>query len=128
MFWYLEGSAFFHLCNVRTANANIIHAQVKDEFEQIFCGDKYKRNVQIKLQNLKFVKGTPINSFAAELRNMIRALYRIQDPNIISDLAMSHLISTLDESLRGKAKIFQPAGNKILENLLEFVNFKMGLQ
>ena len=84
--------------------------------------------MQIKLQNLKFVKGTPINSFAAELRNMIRALYRIQDPNIISDLAMSHLISTLDESLRGKAKIFQPAGNKILENLLEFVNFKMGLQ
>ena len=41
---------------------------------------------------------------------------------------MSHLISTLDESLRGKAKIFQRAGNKTLENLLEFVNTKMGLQ
>ena len=128
MFWYLEGTAFSHLCNLRTANANIIHAQVKDEFEQIFCGDEYKRNVQIKLQNLKFVKGTPINSFAAELRNTIRALYGIQDPNIISDLALNHLISTLDESLRGQAKIFQLAGNKTLENLLEFVNTRMSLQ
>ena len=128
MFWYLEGTVFSHLCNLRTANANIIHAQVKDEFEQIFCGDEYKRNEQKKLQNLKFVKGTPINSFVAELINTIRALYAIQDPNIISDLAMNHLINTLDESLRGEAKIFQLPGNKSLENLLEFVNTKMDLQ
>ena len=124
----LEGTAFSHLCNLRTANANITYAQVKDEFEQRFCGDEYKRNLQIKLQNLKFVKGTPINSFATELRNTIRALYGIQDSIIISDLAMNHLLSTLDESLRGEAKIFQLTGNKTLENLLEFVNTKVGLQ
>ena len=41
---------------------------------------------------------------------------------------MNHLINTLDESLRGEAKIFQLPGNKTLENLLEFVNTKMGLQ
>ena len=127
LFCCLEGTAFSHLCNLRTANANIAYAQVKDEFEQRFCGDEYKRNLQIKLQNLKFVKGTPINSFATELRNTIRALYGIQDSNIISDLAMNHLLSTLDESLRGEAKIFQLTGNKTLENLLEFVNTKMGL-
>ena len=37
-------------------------------------------------------------------------------------------LSTLDESLRGEAKIFQLTGNKTLENLLKFVNTKMGLQ
>ena len=116
------------MCNLRTANANSTYAQAKDEFEQGFCRYEYKRNLQIKLQNLKFVQGTPINSFATELRNMIRALYGIQDSNIISDFAMNHLLSTLDESLRGEAKIFQLNGNKTLENLLEFVNTKMGLQ
>ena len=41
---------------------------------------------------------------------------------------MNHFLSTLDESLRGEAKIFQLSGNKTLKNLLEFVNTKMGLQ
>ena len=56
LFCCLEGTAFSHLCNLRTADANITYAQVKDEFEQRFCGDEYERNLQIKLQNLKFVK------------------------------------------------------------------------
>ena len=37
---------------------------------------------------------------------MIRALYRTKDPNIITDLAMNHLLSTSDGRLRGQAKIF----------------------
>ena len=32
LFCCLEGTAFSHLCNLRTANANIAYAQVKDEF------------------------------------------------------------------------------------------------
>ena len=116
------------MCNLRVGNANITYAQVKDEFEQRLCRDEYKRNLQIKLQNLKFVKGTAINSIATELRNTIRALYGIQDSNIISDLAMNHLLSILDESLRGEAKIFQLTGNKTLKNLLEFVITKIRLQ
>ena len=63
-----------------------------------------------------------------ELRNTIRALYGIQGSNIIRDLTMNHLLSTLDECLRGEAKIFQLTGNNTLENLLEFVNTKLGLQ
>ena len=94
MFCCLEGTAFFYFCNL-TADANITYAQVKDEFEQRFCGDEYKRNLQIKLQNLKFVKGTPINSFATEVRNTIRALYGIQDSIIIFDLAMNHPASNI---------------------------------
>ena len=91
-----EGTAFSHLCNLRAANANITYAQVKYEFEQRFCRDEYKSNLRIKLQNLKFVKDTPINSFAAEARNTIRSLYGIQDPKIISNLALNDLLRTLD--------------------------------
>ena len=59
-----------------------------------------------------FAKGTPINSFVKVLRNTIRALYGIQDSNIISDHAIKYLLSTLDESLRREAKIFQLTGIK----------------
>ena len=41
---------------------------------------------------------------------------------------MNHLLSTLDESLRGEAKISELTEHKIFENLLESVNTKMGLQ
>lgn len=75
-----------------------------------------------------FAKGTPINSFVKVLRNTIRALYGIQDSNIISDHAIKYLLSTLDESLRREAKIFQLTGIKTQENVSEFVNSKMGLQ
>ena len=44
-------------------------------------------NLEMKLQNLKFVKGKPINSFATEIRNTIRAFYGIQDSDIFNDLA-----------------------------------------
>ena len=87
---------------------------VKDKFEQRFCGDEYKSNLQIKLQKLKFAKGTPINSFAIVLKNTTRASFGIRDSNTISDLAMNHLLSTLDESLKGKAKIFQLRGDRTL--------------
>ena len=127
LFCCIEGTAFSYLCNLRAANENITYQQTKVEFERRFCGEEYKRNLQIKLQNLKFVKGTPINSFATELRNTIRALYNIQDTTIINDISMNHLLNNLDESLRQEAKIFQLTGNKTLENLLEFVNTKWDL-
>ena len=88
--------------------------------------DKKKSASQVT--KLKFVKSTSVNFFTTELTNTITALYRIWDSNIVSDLAMNHLLSTLDESLRGEAKIFQLMGNTTLENLLELVNKKMGLQ
>lgn len=75
-----------------------------------------------------FAKGTPINSFVKVLRNTIRALYGIQDSNIISDHAIKYFLSTLDESLRREAKRFQLTGIKTQENVSEFVNSKMGLQ
>ena len=40
----LEGTAFSYLNNLRIANANITYAQVKEEFEQRFCGDDCKQS------------------------------------------------------------------------------------
>ena len=129
LFCCLEGTGFSLSCNLRTTYANITYANVKDEFEQRFFLDECKSNLQIKLQNLKLVQGTPVNALVTELRNTIRGLYGIEDSNMINDLLSTiHLLSTLDESLRGEAKQFQLTGNRTLENLLEFVNNKMGLQ
>ena len=61
MFCCLEGTAFSDLCNLRAANANNTYGQVNDEFKERLCGDECKRNLQIKLQNLKFeIHVTPI--------------------------------------------------------------------
>ena len=45
LFYCVEGTVFSYLYNLRVADANITSAQIKDEFEQRFCGDEYKRNL-----------------------------------------------------------------------------------
>ena len=41
---------------------------------------------------------------------------------------MNHLLSTLDESLKGEVKMSELTEHKTFENLLESINTKMGLQ
>ena len=43
LFCCVEGTVFSYLYNLRAADANITYAQIKDEFEQRFCGDEYKK-------------------------------------------------------------------------------------
>ena len=43
LFCCVEGTVFPYLYNLRAADANITYAQIKDEFEQRFCGDEYKK-------------------------------------------------------------------------------------
>ena len=45
LFCCVEGTVFSYLYNLKAADANITYAQIKDEFEQRFCGDEYKRNL-----------------------------------------------------------------------------------
>ena len=86
----VQKGLLFPICVISEQQIPTLHAQVKDEFEQRFCRDEYKRNLQVKLQNLKLVKVTLVNSFTTEARNTIRAIYWIQDPNIIYFLIKPH--------------------------------------
>ena len=71
----VQRGLLFPICVISEQQIPTLHAPVKDEFEQTFCRDEYKRNLQVKLQNLKMVKVTPVNSFTTEARNTIRAIY-----------------------------------------------------
>lgn len=81
----------------------------------------------MKLQNLKFTKGTQINTFVNGLKTTIKHLYGIADANTISSIALNHVINNLNSNLREEARLFQLSGNKNIENLLEFISVKMGM-
>ena len=63
----LENTAFTLVSNLIIADAATTYDQAKDVLKTRFCGEEYKRILQVKLQSLKFVKGMNINSFIDEL-------------------------------------------------------------
>ena len=121
----LENTAFTLVSNLIIADAATTYDQAKDVLKTRFCGEEYKRILQVKLQSLKFVKGMNINSFIDELMCTIKNLYSLDDVETVKNIALNHITSNLDDSLRYDAKIFQLSGNKSLENLLEFVSTKL---
>ena len=90
-----------------------------------FCGDEFKRNLEIKLQSLRFRKDTRVSSFIDDLYTTIKQLYDIKDQKTVTSIAMSHVINNLEPTLREEAKIFQLSGNNKLENLLEVISVKL---
>ena len=87
-----------------------------------FCGDDYKRTLQAKLRNLQFRKGTKIIPFVHELRTTVRELYGITTEEAIEGIAISHVLATLEDSVKKKVQVLQLAENQRLENLLELVD------
>ena len=123
----LESSAFSAVTQMIADDSLVTYEDIKKNLTSRFCGVEYKRNLQIKLQSLKFLKGTNINSFMDELSTTIKYLYDIEDKETIRNIALNHITSNLDDSLRQEAKIFQLSGNTSIENLLEFISTKMSM-
>ena len=123
----IESTAFSVLSEFLAANDQATYAQAKEHLTTRFCGDDYKRNLQIKLQGLRFQKGTNINTFVNELTTTIKDLYNITDSATIRTIALNHVTANLEDSLSSEAKIFQLSGNDSLENLLEFLSTKMSM-
>ena len=122
----VNGTAFSYLCELKDDTTNqATYASAKTAFAARFCGAEFKRCLQIKLQGMKFTKGTSINTFANELNTIIKQLYGITDATVITSIATNHLVNNLDPWLREEAKMFQLSGVDNLENLLEFVSLKM---
>ena len=72
-----DGSAFAYASQAIVASADISYVNLKKSMKERFCGDDYKRNLQAKLRNLRFRKGTKIIPFVHELRMTVRELYSI---------------------------------------------------
>ena len=116
----LEDTAFSEVSQIMADDDTITYEEVI-----VDSGPDYRRKLQVKLQSLIFAKGMNINTFVNELTSTIKSLYDIRDININRQIALNHVSSNLDESLRSEAKIFQLAGNESLENLLEFIETKI---
>ena len=122
----VEGTAFSYLSELKEDEENeATYATVKGSFMKRFCGEEFKRGLQIKLQNLRFTKGTPINVFTDELYTTIKQLCNIKESKTLTAIATSHVTNNLDPALREEAKVFQLTGNTRLENLLEVISVKM---
>ena len=108
----VERTAFSYLSELKEDEENeATYATVKGSFMKRFCGEEFKRGLQIKLQNFRFTKGTPINVFTDELYTTIKQLYNIKESNRLTAIATSHVINNLNPALRGEAKVFQLTGN-----------------
>ena len=102
----LEDTAFAEITQLMADDEDITYEEVRNILVTKFSGADYRRKLQVKLQSLLFTKGTNINSFVHELTTTIQCLYNLTDMEVIRQIAMNHITSNLDESLRADAKIF----------------------
>ena len=108
------------------ANDNeFTYQDAKDLLERKYTGTNYKRTLESKFRSLRFRKGMKINQFCSELYTVIRELYDIHDENAIQSIAISHVVSNLDDAVKGDVKLLQLSGNVKLENNLELTESKM---
>ena len=96
-----------------------------DLLERTYTGTNYERTLESKFRLLRFRKGMEINQFCSELYAVVRELYNIHDENAIQSIAISHVVSNLDDAIKGDVKPLQLSGNVNLENILELAESKM---
>ena len=102
----LEGSAFSDAAQQIRTN-DLAYNDLKNIIVERFTGEDYKRKLEKKLRNLRFMKGTNNNLFAHALKNTIKELYGLQENanDAIDAIAINHLVSGLSEEIRSQAKI-----------------------
>ena len=102
----LEGSAFSYAAQQIRTN-DLAYNDLKNIIVERFTGEDYKRKLEKKLRNLRFMKGPNINLFAHALKNTIKELYGLQGNanDAIDAIAINHVVSGLSEEIRSQAKI-----------------------
>ena len=120
-----EDAAFRSLSNLLAAEEDTMYDEMKETLSEKFCGDEYKRTLQTKLRNMKFQPPMKVTTFINDLCRIIKELYSLNDNDAVKMIATNHVLSTLDNSIREEVKILLLTGNLQLENLLEFIDYKM---
>ena len=118
--------AAFMILSSETANDNeFTYQDAKVLLERTYTGTNYKRTHESKFRSLRFCNGMQINKFSSERFTVIRTLYEIHDENAIQSIAISLVVSNLDDAVKGDVKLLQLSGNIKLENILELAESKM---
>ena len=108
-----------------SSNGNITFAELKQLLQTRFCGPDYKRALELKFRNLRFTKDSKIAPFVHDLRNMIQELYGLAIEDSVDSIAINHVMSTLDETIRKETNFLQLSGNIKLESILELISEKL---
>ena len=98
----LEDTAFTEVSQWITDDNGTTYEEII--VEQKFSGADYRRKLQAKLQSLVYTKENNINRFINELLSIIKSLYSLQNMEVIRHIALNHITSNLDDSLRSEAK------------------------
>ena len=122
---YTDENAFTVASNTITNKAECTYKELKEALIKKFCGADYKRSLETKLRGLKFRKGLKIATFVNDLKTTIQELYDLKDEQAINSIAISHVMSNIDESLKSEIKLLQLAGNTRVESLLELIETKL---
>ena len=81
------------------------YQDAKDLLERTYTGPNYKKTLESKFRSLRFRRGMEINQFCSELYTVIRELYDIHYENAIQSIAISHVVSNLDDAVKGDVKL-----------------------
>ena len=122
---YTDENAFTVASNMITNEAECTYKELKEALINKFCGADYKRSLETKLRGLKFRKGLKIATFVNDLKTTIQKLYDLKDEHAINSIAISHVMSNIDETLKSEIKLLQLAGNTRVENLVKFIETKL---
>ena len=91
-----EGKAFTFVSQCRASHNNAIFTDMKKTMMEEFCGEVYKRRLEIKLQTIKFTEESNIPLFSLELKKLIKELYSIEDNKTIKLITSNHVVANLE--------------------------------
>ena len=122
---YTEDNAFTVASKAICSNRDLTFAELKEILQSRLCGLDYKRALELKLRNLRFKNGTKIAPFFHHLRSTVQELYGLENEDSIDSIVISHIMSTLDETIHKETKVLQLVGNVKLESILELISEKL---
>ena len=119
-----EDAAFSAIMSEIGRNAGVTYDGLKTMLRNTFCGDDYKRTLETKLRNTRLTEGVKITSFITEICQISKELYSITDQEAVRSIAISHVLSTVDSSVREEINFLELTGNMKIENILGLIQSK----
>ena len=121
---YIEDNAFNVASKAICSNRELILAELKLIMLTRFCGLAYKSS-RVEVAILRYKPGTKIAPFVYNLRSTVQELCGLENGDSVDSIAISHVMSTLDETICKETKVSQLAGIVKLESILELISEKL---
>ena len=97
-----------------TSSNNATFTDIKEAMMEEFCGEDYKRTLEMNLRTIKFTRESDIPLFSLELKNLINELYSAEDDKTVEFVVSNHVVADLEPSFRVTVKILLLSGNTSL--------------